>query len=95
MQGPGWAENTMRGTTGWRTERGRAERSAWQEGKTEWKVSGQGMTWQGKATYGRARNGIARQEHIQRRAELGSGRGSGSGKGRGMSRFKAGQDRAG
>ena len=39
-------------TTGWWTERGRAERRAWQEGKTEWKTGvrvGSDMSGEGKA----------------------------------------------
>ena len=65
MQGPGWVENTTRGTTGWRAERGRAERRAWQEGKTEWKAcvrEGNGMPGQGRAGQhmaGKERHGTA------------------------------------
>ena len=50
-------------------------------------MSGQGNIWQGKERHGTARAG----------AGCGSDRDSGSdsGSGRGMSRFKAGQDKAG
>ena len=81
MQGQGRAESTTRVHNRVEDRKGRAERRAWQEGKTEWKArvrAGNGMSGQGRATYGRARNGMARQEqgqeHIQRRAGKGSGR---------------------
>ena len=78
MQGQGRAENTTRVHNRVEDRKGRAERRAWQEGKTEWKarvraangMSGQGMEGQGRAgqgmaTYGKARNGMARREQGQ------------------------------
>ena len=75
MQGQGRVENTTRLHNRVEDRKGRAERRAWQEGKTERNArvgAGNGMSGQGRATYGRAKNGMARQkqgqEHIQRRA---------------------------
>ena len=80
----------------WRTERGRTGQRAWQEGKTEWKArvrAGNDMSGQGRATYGRARNGLARQEqgqeHIQRRTGQGSDR-QGQGQGHEQIQSRAG-----
>ena len=61
--------------------KGQSRADSKQEGKTKWKArvrAVNGIPGQGSATYGRARNGMARQkqgqEHIQRRAGQGSDR---------------------
>ena len=66
MQGQGRAENTTRVHNRVEDRKGRAERRAWQECKTERKarvragngMSGQGNIWQGKERHGTAGAGV-------------------------------------
>ena len=74
----GRAENTMRSTAGWRTERGKAERRAWQEGKTEWKArvrAGNGMSGQGRAGQHMAGQGTAWHGRSRGRSTFSAGQG--------------------
>ena len=74
----GQGEEHDEGTTGWRTERGRAERMAWQESKTEWKArirAGNGMSWQGRTGPHMAGQGTAWHGRSMGRSTFSAGQG--------------------